>query len=118
MPVRKLMKLFKMSLCSLSVIIFLLLNIILITVDTKYHLNHKIPHPAQNCINCGNALNSSIALISLKVLTTSQVAAVCGTSTKTCTWSGHHFKSLNVVIDFSVISVSIFPLHYLLIPEI
>ena len=23
-----------------------------------------------------------------------------------------HFKSLNVVIDFSVISVSIFPLHY------
>ena len=29
-----------------------------------------------------------------------------------------HFKSLNVVIDFSVISVSIFPLHYLLIPEI
>ena len=29
-----------------------------------------------------------------------------------------HFKSLNVVMDFSVISVSIFPLHYLLIPEI
>ncbi|MEE0333403.1 MAG: hypothetical protein UDR60_00525 [Catenibacterium mitsuokai] len=39
-------------------------------------------------------MNSSIALISLKVLTTSQVAAVCGTSTKTCTWSGITSRAL------------------------
>lgn len=28
-----------------------------------------------------------------------------------------HFKSLNVIMDFSLISVSVFPLYYLLIPE-
>nr|WP_278243591.1 MULTISPECIES: hypothetical protein [Catenibacterium] len=39
-------------------------------------------------------MNSSIALISLKVLTTSQGAAVCGTSTKTCIWSGFTSRAL------------------------
>jgi len=62
-------------------------------------------------------LNSSIALISLKVLATSKEAAVCGTSTKACIWSGFTSRAL-MVIDFSVISVSIFPLHYLLISKI
>nr|WP_278243818.1 hypothetical protein [Catenibacterium tridentinum] len=39
-------------------------------------------------------MNSSIALISLKVITTSQKAAVCGTSAKTCTWSGFTSRAL------------------------
>nr|WP_288687752.1 hypothetical protein [uncultured Catenibacterium sp.] len=39
-------------------------------------------------------MNSSIALISLKVLATSQGAAVCGTSTKTCIWSGFTSRAL------------------------
>nr|WP_270398846.1 hypothetical protein [Catenibacterium mitsuokai] len=39
-------------------------------------------------------MSSSIALICLKVLTTSQEAAVCGTSTKTCIWSGFTTSAL------------------------
>nr|WP_287515211.1 hypothetical protein [Catenibacterium sp.] len=39
-------------------------------------------------------MNSSIALISLKVLATSQGAAVCGTSTKTYIWSGITTRAL------------------------
>ncbi|WP_281492913.1 hypothetical protein [Catenibacterium mitsuokai] len=39
-------------------------------------------------------MNSSIALISLKVLTASQAATVYDTSTKICIWSGFTSRAL------------------------
>ncbi|WP_281492947.1 hypothetical protein [Catenibacterium mitsuokai] len=39
-------------------------------------------------------MNCSIALISLKVLATSQAATVYDTSTKTCIWSGFTSRAL------------------------